>query len=218
MWFSETFIPSYPRSAVALALTDGIDDIVQDLSPRVISSIRARLCSEMRPLNKVQILFSHLDAQCGNIDLVRAFQEALLLHGRIEYMVNGDLLACHGDIELDEEAYEVGIWEPDCDHIRPSIAHPATRRSDEDGASSPEYSTIIVDSADPPDDGRLGKETASDADERDPTLPDITAPRTHLAAPLPPLNIHEHNRVSLRPRRRFRPFLWHRMMKYRGNY
>ncbi|KAJ7055030.1 hypothetical protein C8F01DRAFT_468465 [Mycena amicta] len=92
MWFSQTFVASNPRSTVAFALTEAIDDIVQDLSPALGSSINAQIISENGRLNKVYLLFGHLDSQFGNVELVRAFQEAVLRHGTVEYLLNGDVL------------------------------------------------------------------------------------------------------------------------------
>ncbi|KAF7312715.1 hypothetical protein MIND_00286300 [Mycena indigotica] len=99
----------YPRSTVASALTESIDDITQEVLSTVqhfSSSVRTELLCEQRPLRRVYILFSHLDSQYGNVELIRAFQRALIRFGGIEYMINGDLLARLAAPSLQEEEFD----------------------------------------------------------------------------------------------------------------
>ncbi|KAJ7050973.1 hypothetical protein C8F01DRAFT_1237518 [Mycena amicta] len=88
MWFADTFDKSLSRSQVEDALASSIGDVIQAISDNLTHPIRARLNYAQNPLEKVQILFGHLDSQSGNAVLVHAFQHALLKWGGIDYMLN----------------------------------------------------------------------------------------------------------------------------------
>ncbi|KAJ7050987.1 P-loop containing nucleoside triphosphate hydrolase protein, partial [Mycena amicta] len=88
MWFADTFDKSLSRSQVEDALARSIGDVIQDIWDNLTHPIRARLNYAQNPLEKVQILFGHLDSQSGNAVLVHAFQHALLKWGGIDYMLN----------------------------------------------------------------------------------------------------------------------------------
>ncbi|KAJ7066152.1 hypothetical protein C8F01DRAFT_1052203 [Mycena amicta] len=88
MWFAETFDKSLARSEVEDALAGSIGNVIQAISDKLAHPIRARLNYAQTPLEKVQILFGHLDSQSGNAVLIHAFQHALLKWGGINYMLN----------------------------------------------------------------------------------------------------------------------------------
>ncbi|KAJ7060603.1 hypothetical protein C8F01DRAFT_1083622 [Mycena amicta] len=91
MWFAETFDKSLARSQVEDALAQSIGDVVQAIWDNLTHPIRARLNYAQNPLEKVQILFGHLDSQSGNAVLVHAFRHALSKWGGIGYMLNNSL-------------------------------------------------------------------------------------------------------------------------------
>ncbi|KAJ7064350.1 hypothetical protein C8F01DRAFT_1131104 [Mycena amicta] len=101
-WFEQTFIPPHSLSDVAHALMPGIDDITQTLSPVLTSATWARIQSGNNRLERTYLLFAHLDSQSGNVDLIRAFQQAVLRHGGVRYMLNGDLFEHEHLIFLDQ--------------------------------------------------------------------------------------------------------------------
>ncbi|KAJ7070075.1 hypothetical protein C8F01DRAFT_1049244 [Mycena amicta] len=86
-WFRDTFDADYARSYVQSALAGSIGDITQDIWD-LITPIHADLIDADRDLEKVKILFRHLDAQYGNATLVRAFQQAVSQRGGIDYLLN----------------------------------------------------------------------------------------------------------------------------------
>ncbi|KAJ7054871.1 P-loop containing nucleoside triphosphate hydrolase protein, partial [Mycena amicta] len=88
MWFAETFDKSLARSEVEDALARSIDDVIQAISDNLTPPIRAHLNHAQNRLEKVKILFGHLDSQSTNVVLVHAFQHALLKRGGINYMLN----------------------------------------------------------------------------------------------------------------------------------
>ncbi|KAJ7061301.1 hypothetical protein C8F01DRAFT_1369489 [Mycena amicta] len=65
-WFADTFNPELARSHIEGALAGSISDIIQAIWDNLTSPICARLTNIPNPLDKVQILFGHLDAQFGN--------------------------------------------------------------------------------------------------------------------------------------------------------
>ncbi|KAJ7053657.1 hypothetical protein C8F01DRAFT_1374940 [Mycena amicta] len=85
-WFRDTFDPQYARAQVESALAGSIDDIIEDLSDRLTDAVYAEIIHANNPLEKVKILFRHLDAQLGNEALVHAFEMAASKHGRVGYM------------------------------------------------------------------------------------------------------------------------------------
>ncbi|KAJ7061278.1 hypothetical protein C8F01DRAFT_1288718 [Mycena amicta] len=87
-WFADTFNPALARSHIEGALAGSISDIIQAIWDNLTSPICARLTNTANPLDKVQILFGHLDAQFGHTVLVHSFQEAVLKLGGIDYMLN----------------------------------------------------------------------------------------------------------------------------------
>ncbi|KAJ7060527.1 hypothetical protein C8F01DRAFT_1231699 [Mycena amicta] len=87
-WFADTFNPELARSHIEGALAGSISDIIQAIWDNLTSPICARLTNTANPLDKVQILFGHLDAQFGHTVLVHSFQEAVLKLGGIDYMLN----------------------------------------------------------------------------------------------------------------------------------
>ncbi|KAJ7060596.1 hypothetical protein C8F01DRAFT_1083614 [Mycena amicta] len=87
-WFAETFDKSLARSEVEDALARSIDDVIQAISDNLTHPIRAHLNHAQNSLEKVKILFGHLDSQSTNVVLVHAFQHALLKWGGIDYMLN----------------------------------------------------------------------------------------------------------------------------------
>ncbi|KAJ7061233.1 hypothetical protein C8F01DRAFT_1231161 [Mycena amicta] len=87
-WFADTFNPELARSHIEGALAGSISDIIQAIWDNLTSPICARLINTPNPLDKVQILFGHLDAQFGHTVLVHSFQEAVLKLGGIDYMLN----------------------------------------------------------------------------------------------------------------------------------
>ncbi|KAJ7053445.1 hypothetical protein C8F01DRAFT_1235880 [Mycena amicta] len=88
MWFAETFDKSLARSEVEDALARSIDDVIQAISDNLTHPIRAHLNHAQNSLEKVKILFGHLDSQSTNVVLVHAFQHALPKWGGIDYMLN----------------------------------------------------------------------------------------------------------------------------------
>ncbi|KAJ7061315.1 hypothetical protein C8F01DRAFT_1231199 [Mycena amicta] len=87
-WFADTFNPELARSHIEGALAGSIIDIIQAVWDNLTSPICARLTNTPNPLDKVQILFGHLDAQFGHTVLVHSFQEAVLRLGGIDYVLN----------------------------------------------------------------------------------------------------------------------------------
>ncbi|KAJ7061272.1 hypothetical protein C8F01DRAFT_1288669 [Mycena amicta] len=87
-WFADTFNPELARSHIEGALAASISDIIQAIWDNLTSPICARLNNTPNPLDKVQILFGHLDAQFGHTVLVHSFQEAVLKLGGIDYVLN----------------------------------------------------------------------------------------------------------------------------------
>ncbi|KAJ7073025.1 hypothetical protein C8F01DRAFT_1225797 [Mycena amicta] len=87
-WFADTFNPELARSHIEGALAGSISDIIQAIWDNLTNPTRARLTNTPNPLDKVQILFGHLDAQFGHTVLVHSFQEAVLKLGGIDYMLN----------------------------------------------------------------------------------------------------------------------------------
>ncbi|KAJ7051296.1 hypothetical protein C8F01DRAFT_641477 [Mycena amicta] len=85
-WFRDTFDPQYARAQVEGALAGSIDDIIEDLSDRLTNAVYAEIIHANNPLEKVKMLFRHLDAQLGNEALVHAFEMAALKHGGVGYM------------------------------------------------------------------------------------------------------------------------------------
>ncbi|KAJ7062192.1 hypothetical protein C8F01DRAFT_1284555 [Mycena amicta] len=77
-WFADTFSPELARSHIEHALAGSITDIIQAISDHLTDPIRASLNYGRTLLEKVQILFGHLDAQFGHAVLVHSFQEAVL--------------------------------------------------------------------------------------------------------------------------------------------
>ncbi|KAJ7049641.1 P-loop containing nucleoside triphosphate hydrolase protein, partial [Mycena amicta] len=90
-WFEATFDPQLSRSQVEDALAESIGDVIQKIWNNLTNPIRATLNHIHNALEKVQALFNHLDAQFGNLVLIRSFQEAVLRWGRIDHMINQHL-------------------------------------------------------------------------------------------------------------------------------
>ncbi|KAJ7060474.1 hypothetical protein C8F01DRAFT_1292902 [Mycena amicta] len=93
-WFPDTFdSKSYSQSQVEDALAGSIGDVIRPMSDSLTNPVRASLNQAHNPLEKVQILFGHLDAQFSNIVLVQAFQQAILKWGGLDYMLNWRILS-----------------------------------------------------------------------------------------------------------------------------
>ncbi|KAJ7069108.1 P-loop containing nucleoside triphosphate hydrolase protein [Mycena amicta] len=92
-WFADTFNnQSFSRAQVADALAGSITDVIQAISDKLTHTVRGRLNHTTNPLEKVQILFGHLDTQVGNAGLLHTFQQAALQWGGIDHMLHRQLL------------------------------------------------------------------------------------------------------------------------------
>ncbi|KAJ7060485.1 hypothetical protein C8F01DRAFT_1292938 [Mycena amicta] len=101
-WFPDTFDgKSYSQSQVEDALAGSIGDVIRAISESLTNPVRTSLNQAREPLEKVQILFSHLDAQSSNIVLVHAFQQAILKWGGLDYMLNWQVLSSFDNQPLD---------------------------------------------------------------------------------------------------------------------
>ncbi|KAJ7055028.1 hypothetical protein C8F01DRAFT_1160758 [Mycena amicta] len=76
-WFLDTFKKSFSRSYIEGALAGNIVDVIQDMPDILLLPIRESLDHAESAFEQGQILFRHLDAQSGNVELVRAFQQAV---------------------------------------------------------------------------------------------------------------------------------------------
>ncbi|KAJ7060491.1 P-loop containing nucleoside triphosphate hydrolase protein, partial [Mycena amicta] len=93
-WFPDTFdSKSYSQSQVEDALAGSIGDVIRAISDSLTNPVRTSLNQAREPLEKVQILFGHLDAQFANALLVHAFQQAVLKWGGLDYMLNWQVLS-----------------------------------------------------------------------------------------------------------------------------
>ncbi|KAJ7054953.1 hypothetical protein C8F01DRAFT_1235000 [Mycena amicta] len=93
-WFPDTFdSKSYSQSQVEDALAGSIGDVIRPMSDSLTNPVRTSLNQACEPLEKVQILFGHLDAQFSNTVLVQAFQQAILKWGGLDYMLNWRILS-----------------------------------------------------------------------------------------------------------------------------
>ncbi|KAJ7053563.1 hypothetical protein C8F01DRAFT_1064710 [Mycena amicta] len=107
-WFADSFDNSFSRSQVEAALATTIEDIIQDISDKLTDPVYSELTFADNLLAKTRILFLHLDAHSRHIELIQAFQEALLRQSGISYVLNEDLRESakrqSADTLLDSEA------------------------------------------------------------------------------------------------------------------
>ncbi|KAJ7055047.1 meiotic cell cortex C-terminal pleckstrin homology-domain-containing protein [Mycena amicta] len=97
-WFWDTFDWQYARSTVEGALAPSVRDVIQEVWDILTPPIRTQLTDAETGLKKVEILFGHLDAQVGNVELVRAFQLAVSWRGGVGYMLNDGLSKLEGRV------------------------------------------------------------------------------------------------------------------------
>ncbi|KAJ7051294.1 hypothetical protein C8F01DRAFT_1174908, partial [Mycena amicta] len=86
-WYGDTFVPGPARSRVESALAGSIGDVIQEISDKLPPSVFARLTFANNAFERVEILFSHLDSQSENAELVLAFQKAVSEQGCVGYLL-----------------------------------------------------------------------------------------------------------------------------------